>query len=100
MFTVEGFLDGVYYTAVVDGPDPEAGVVSGSPNIVMELQRREGEDYEVTPVGPFGALDVSDPASVMEALASWTQIRAVTGDAPSALRGHTQQPGVVYLSGR
>ncbi len=42
MFTVEGFLDGIYCTAVVGGPLPELGVVSGSDNILPYLAVQQG----------------------------------------------------------
>lgn len=95
-FTVEGFIGGVYYTAVVGAEHPEMGVVSGSANVLAYLRGRQGDQYMVTPTGPAGTLDIGSPVSVLGALIGWTKQARVSGDAPDILNGQRRQPGVVY----
>lgn len=91
MFTVEGFLDGTYYTVTVNGAQQ-----AGSTVILRELNARQGEQYAATPTGPAGSLDLSDPASVLGALMGWTRVVKVSGDPPDILHGQSNEPGVVY----
>ncbi|MGW2221537.1 hypothetical protein ACWCSD_41700 [Nonomuraea sp. NPDC001684] len=77
MEKVFGYIDGVAYAVTVGKARPEAadtvGVVSGSPRAVSLLRVRDGDLVDV-PHGPTIRLDVNDPASVMAALAAWTQV--------------------------
>jgi hypothetical protein len=99
VFTVDGYINGVSYHAVV-GDDtsnrlgPTVGCVAGDPGVLSLLQEQEGEPWAATPTGPFGVLDLADPASVLGALSDHTDVTSLTGDYPD-LAG---QPvaGVVY----
>lgn len=90
-FTVEGTLGGQPYTVRVGD---SALQLDGTGGAVELLVRREGDDYAVTPTGPFGQLDLKKPATVLGALHAWTRVAQVTGVAPVVVP--PVEPGVVY----
>jgi hypothetical protein len=98
VFTVDGYINGVSYHAVVGAqagqPEPAVGCVAGDPGVLALLQEQEGEPWAATPTGPFGVLDLTDPASVLGALTDHTDVTSLTGDYPDLVG----QPvaGVVY----
>jgi hypothetical protein len=93
-FTVEGTTgDGKPYSIQVR---EDRLPVDGTRNVVELLVRREGDEYAVTPTGPFGRLDLKKPSTVLGALHAWTRVAQVTGVAPEIVP--PVESGVVYLS--
>lgn len=82
-FQVSGYCDEIPYVVTVDTTATPA--VIGSSRVQGTLDRRTGEGIAVTPTGPFVTLDLTDEATILAALMSWTTITAVTGDAPQVL---------------
>ena len=90
MFTVIGYTyDGAAYGVSVDpdrNPDPQFGIVDGSPNVVGLLLAHTGRSVLVTPTGPLVVVDMADANTVLSALYSLTQVISVEGDGvPDAL---------------
>jgi hypothetical protein len=88
MFTVEGYVDGVSYTAVVGDPKAEgdpsaAGIVTGTDNVVTLLRGHEGLPVRASVTSGDRPLDLRDPESVLAGLRDLTQVTKVTGDAPT-----------------
>lgn len=100
MFTVTGYVNGVLYTATVDGApprDPADGVVTHcSPGSALSLLHlHTGRKVDVTPVGPHMEVGVSDPAAVLAGLIALTEVVQVTGDAPDLLADPDAPRGVM-----
>jgi hypothetical protein len=93
VFSVQGVLDDVPYTVVVDPADlassdtdpSSVGAVYGSVPVVTLLRAHDGSRVAATPTGPFYDLDCSDGESVLAALHGLTTVTAVDGDAPEVV---------------
>lgn len=101
MFTVDGYINGVAYRAVIggepspgDGPELRAGCAAGDPGVIGLLTASAGEPWLATPTGPSGVLDLADPASVYGFLCGRTDITAASGDVPDLTGPH--DPAAVY----
>lgn len=101
MFTVDGYIDGVAYQAVIgtpagpgDDPQLRAGCAAGDPGVIGLLNAGNGEPWLATPTGPSGILDVTDPASVYGYLCDRTDITGTSGAVPNLTGPY--DPGAVY----
>lgn len=79
MFTVHGYIDGVYYAVTVGEPRPDAaasvGVVSGSSRACLLLRLHEGSTLPESGI----IVDTNDPASVLATLSELTQVTRTEG---------------------
>lgn len=84
MYTVDGYIDGVSYRAIVDGdqPDPGSGVIGGSPGALALLRTNEGRAFSSTVTGQAVTLDLQDPDTVLPALQALTEVTGTAGDLP------------------
>lgn len=82
-YTVNGYIDGVSYQATVGGDQSDAGVVSGSPNVLALLSGSVGGEFSTTVTGETVPLDLGQPDTILPALQSLTEVTSVEGDAPA-----------------
>ncbi len=84
MFSVTGYMrDGLAYTA--NGGDQgranrPTGCLTGPPHLTAMMLGVSGGQVAVTPTGPFYAVDLADPESVLAALYALTEVVTVDGD--------------------
>jgi hypothetical protein len=99
VFYVMGYADGTSYTVQVGGdPVPSArnvGLASGSEAGLEVLREHEGEQVNVTPVGPVVVADYSTPEGVVAPLLAYTEVTAMDGEDVPDLLG-ASSPNVVH----
>lgn len=84
-FIVTGTLEGRMYRATWQETSPDDVDLAFQSNLGglrPLLAAHEGDEFGVTPTGPFLALDFADGASVMAALSELTDVVEVEGDVP------------------
>lgn len=83
MFTVEGYIDRVSYAVEVGHPDDEVAgyrITAGSTSALAVLRAHDGEDVEITPVGPTITADAGTAEGVLAILTGHTEVTGVEGD--------------------
>lgn len=84
-FIVEGYIDMVSYAVNVGLPDSDTLPSSykqavGSPAALAVLASHDGQNIDVTPVGPVVAGDCDTPEGVLAILKAYTDVTDVYAD--------------------
>lgn len=104
MITVQGYLDGVAYTALIDPdatPDAEHGIITHcsppSARTFAAIEATVGTSHRFTPTSEAVPVDLTTPLGVLAGLHATTEVVTVAGDLPDGYPSTADtDPGVVY----